>query len=147
MGTEAPVFQRKQAKDLASLRQHWMHILFRTGSEFNLVNAVAAGVLPHHLLTPLELSKSLITEMSSVLRSMNDPEFRDVCWSTTYCSAVTSTILAYLDHLQEGGDIAACNIEALVRFRAGGLLRNLDDNSAPGLELIKERLNQLREEP
>ena len=80
-------------------------------------------------------------------RSMNDPEFSDAYWSPTYCSTVTQAILAYLDYLQEGGDIAACNIEALVRFRAGGLLRNLDDNSAPGLELIKERLNQLREEP
>lgn len=147
MGIAAPVFPRKQAQDLETLRQHWMHILFRTDSEFNLVNAVAAGVLPHYLLTPIELSKALITEMSSVLRSMNDPEFSDAYWSPTYCSAVTQAILAYLDYLQEGGDIAACNIEALVRFRAGGLLRNLDDNSAPGLELIKERLNQLREEP
>lgn len=144
MGIAAPVFPRKQAKDLATLRQHWMQILFRTDSEFDLVNAVAAGVLPHHLLTPLELSKPLITEMSSVLRSMNDPEFRDVYWSPTYCSAATHAILAYLDHLQEGGDIAACNIEALVRFRAGGLLRNLDDNSAPGPKLIQERLRQLR---
>lgn len=146
MGIAAPVFPRKQAPDLATLRQHWMHILFRTDSEFDLVNAVASGVLPHYLLTPLELSKPLVTEMSSVLRSMN-PESRDAYWSPTYCSAVTHAILAYLDHLQEGGDIAACNIEALVRFRAGGLLRNLDDNSAPGLELIKERLRLLREEP
>ena len=146
MGIAAPVFPRKQAPDLATLRQHWMHILFRTDSEFDLVNSVAAGVLPHHLLTPLELSKALITEMSSVLRSM-DPEFRDVYWSPTYCRAATHAILAYLDHLQDGGDIAACNIDALVRFRASGLLRNLDDNSAPGLELIQERLRQLREGP
>lgn len=147
MGIGAPVFPRKQAPDLATLRQHWMHILFRTDSEFDLVNAVAAGVLPHHLLTPIELSKALISEMSIVLRGMNDMELRDVCWSPTYCSAVTSAILAYLDHLKEGGDIAACNIESLVRFRASGLLRNLKDNSAPGLELIKERLSQLSEEP
>lgn len=152
MGIAAPVFPRKQAPDIETLRKHWMQILFRTDSELDVAGAVAAGVLPHHLLTQLELSKPLVDEMSNVLRSMNDTEFSVVYWSPTYwsptyCSAVTHAILAYLDHLQERGGVAACNIEALVHFRASSLISNLAANCAPGLELIQERLNQLREEP
>ena len=85
--------------------------------------------------------------MGVVLRHANDPEFRDVYWSPTYCGTVTDAILAYLDYLQDGGDIATSSIRALIHFHAGALISNLEANSAPGLQMIKDRLSQLSEEP
>ena len=150
-GLTAPAEPLKRIRDLATLRQHWLQILFRTDSEvdseFDLVTAVAEGVLPSHLLTPLQLRTKLVHEMRVVLRHANDPEFRDVYWSPTYCRTVTDAILAYLDHLQDGGNIAPSSIRALIHFHAGSLISNLEANSAPGLQLIKDRLSQLSEEP
>lgn len=146
-GLSSPVDSLEQIRNLETLRQKWLRILFSTDSEFDLVTAVAKGVLPAHLLTPLQLRTKLIHEIGVVLRHANAPEFRDVYWSPTYCSTVTDAILAYLDHLQAGGNIAPSSIRALIHFHAGSLTGNLKDNSAPGLQLIKDRLSQLREEP
>ena len=52
-----------------------------------------------------------------------------------------------LDHLQDGGNIAPSSIRVLIHFHAGALISNLEANSAPGLQLIKDRLSQLSEEP
>ena len=146
-GLTAPVGSLEQIRDLETLRQKWLRILFSTDSEFDLVTAVAEGVLPAHLLTPLQLRTKLVHEMGVVLRHANAPEFRDVYWSPTYCSTVTDAILAYLDHLQSSGNIAPSSIRALIHFHAGMLIGNLEANSAPGLQLIKDRLSQLSEEP
>ena len=147
-GLTAPVGSLEQIRDLEMLRQKWLRILFSTDSEFDLVTAVAEGVLPAHLLTPLQLRTKLVHEMGVVLRHANAPEFRDVYWSPTYCSTVTDAILAYLDHLQDdGGNIAPSSIRVLIHFHAGALISNLEANSAPGLQLIKDRLSQLSEEP
>ena len=146
-GLTSPVGSLEQIRDLEALRQKWLRILFSTDSEFDLVTAVAEGVLPSHLLTPLQLRTKLVHEMRVVLRHANDPEFRDVYWSPTYCRTVTDAILAYLDHLQDGGNIAPSSIRALIHFHAGSLISNLEANSAPGLQLIKDRLSQLSEEP
>ena len=94
-------------------------------------------------------TENRVHEMRVVLRHAKSPEFRDVYWSPTYCSTVTDAILAYLDHLQSSGNIAPSSIRALIHFHAGMLIGNLEANSAPGLglQLIKDRLSQLSEEP
>lgn len=146
-GLTSPVGSLEQIRDLETLRQKWLRILFSTDSEFDLVTAVAEGVLPAHLLTPLQLRTKLVHEMMVELSIANAPEFRDVYWSPTYCSTVTDAILAYLDHFQSSGNIAPSSIRALIHFHAGMLIGNLEANSAPGLQLIKDRLSQLSEEP
>lgn len=142
-----PVGALEQIRDLETLRQKWLRILFSTDSEFDLLTAVAEGVLPSHLLTNLQLRTKLVHEMVVVLRNANAPEYRDVYWSPTYCSTVTDAILAYLDHLQSSGNIAPSSIRGLINFHAWTLIGNLEANSAPGLQLIKDRLSQLSEEP
>lgn len=146
-GLTAPVWSLEKIRDLATLRQHWLRPLFSTDSEFDLVTAVAEGVLPSHLLTPFQRRSKLVHEMRVSLRHANDPESSYVYWSPTYCRTVTDAILAYLDHLQDGGNIAPSSIRALIHFHAGMLISNLEANSAPGLQLIKDRLSQLSEEP
>ena len=146
-GLSSPVGALEQIRDLETLRQKWLRILFSTDSEFDLLTAVAEGVLPSHLLTNLQLRTKLVHEKRVVLRHANAPEFRDVYWSPTYCSTVTDAILAYLDHLQSSGNISPSSIRALIHFHAGSLISNLEANSAPGLQLIKDRLSQLSEEP
>ena len=122
-GLTAPAEPLKQVRDLATLRQHWLRVLFRTDSEadsgFDLISAVAEGVLPAHLLTPLQLRSKLVHEMRMAVRNANDPESSYVYWSPTYCSTVTDAILAYLDHLQDSGNIAPISIRALIHFHAG----------------------------
>lgn len=149
-GLTAPVGSLEQIRDISTLRQHWLKILFRTDSEsdsgFDLIRAVAEGVLPAHLLTPLQLRSKLVHEMRVALRHASYSE-SNVYWSPTYCSTVTDAILSYLDHLQDGGNIAPISIRALIHFHAGSLISNLEANSASELQLIKDRLNQLREEP
>lgn len=142
-GLSSPVGALEQIRDLETLRQKWLRILFSTDSEFDLLTAVAEGVLPSHLLTNLQLRTKLVHEMGVVLRHAKAPEFRDVYWSPTYCSTVTDAMLAYLDHLQSSGNIAPSSIRALIHFNAGRLISNLEANSAPGLQLIKDRLSQL----
>lgn len=150
-GLTAPAEPLKQVRDLATLRQHWLRVLFRTDSEtdsgFDLITAVAEGVLPAHLLTPLQRRSKLVHEMRVALRHASYPESHDVYWSPTYCSTATNAILDYLDHLQDSGNIAPSSIRALIHFHAGMLISNLEANSAPGLQLIKDRLSQLSEEP
>lgn len=68
---------------------------------------------------------------------------------STHVDAVVRLSVTHsnLDHLQDSGNIAPSSIRALIYFHAGALISNLEANSAPGLQLIKDRLHQLREEP